>query len=95
MVPPLLPSVALAAKPLADMPRGQYGRICGLRMTADQVSWLTALGLPLGEEVVVLRQAPFAGPLHVRASSGAEFALDLDCASGIDVVPLAARSFAR
>ena len=64
-------------------------------MTADQGAWLTALGLPVGEDVVVLRQAPFAGPLHVRAASGAEFALDLDCASSIDVVPLAARALVR
>ncbi|MDX2021965.1 MAG: FeoA family protein [Deltaproteobacteria bacterium] len=85
-----MPHVARPPQPLSAMAHGQPGRICGVRMTPDQVAWLAALGLPVGEDVVVLRRAPFGGPLHVRAGSGAEFALDLDCALGIDVVPAAA-----
>ena len=35
---------------------------------------------------MVLRRAPFGGPVHVRTSSGGEFALDRRIALAIEVV---------
>lgn len=89
-VSPLLAAVSASPLPLVALPPGEMGRICGFRMAAGDLAWLDALGLPVGETVVVLRRAPFGGPLHVRAGTGAEFALDVQCASAIDVVPAAA-----
>lgn len=83
---PLLSAISVPSMALAAVPRGQSARICGFRMSAPEQAWLDALGLPVGETVMVLRQAPFGGPMHVRAGSGAEFALDLQCAACIDVV---------
>jgi len=83
---PLLSTISVPSLALAALPHGRSARICGFRMNGPEQAWLDALGLPVGETVMVLRQAPFGGPLHVRVGSGAEFALDLDCAAGIDVV---------
>jgi len=45
-----------------------------------------AVGVFEGEAIMVLRRAPFGGPLHVRTSSGGEFALDRRIALAIEVV---------
>jgi Fe2+ transport system protein FeoA len=82
----LLSGVSARPIALSGLTRGHAGQISGFRMSEAERAWLGALGLPIGESVMILRQAPFGGPLHVRAGSGAEFALDLHCASNIDVV---------
>lgn len=38
-------------------------------------TWLEAIGLGVGERIVVLRRALFSGPLHVRTDTGAELAI--------------------
>jgi len=47
--------------------------------------FLPAAGLGVGDEVEVLRRAPFGGPLHLRLRCGTEFAVGRDVASMISV----------
>ena len=61
-------------------------RIVGARLDESDAAWLAAVGLHEGEEVVVLRRAALGGPLHVRTSSGGEFAVARELALRLDVV---------
>ncbi len=70
----------------------------GARVTIDAVSldddvaaaWLDAVGLSQGEELLVLRRAVLGGPMHVRTSSGGEFAVAREVAARIGVAPASA-----
>ena len=70
---------------LAAADIGQRVRIVAARLDDDVAAWLAAVGLAEGEEVVVLRRAALGGPLHVRLSSGGEFAVAREIAQKLDV----------
>jgi ferrous iron transport protein A len=71
---------------LASAAIGSWMRIVGARLDDTDAAWLAAVGLHEGEEIVVLRRAVFGGPLHVRTSSGGEFAVARELALRLDVV---------
>jgi ferrous iron transport protein A len=60
-------------------------RISGVKLDEDVVAWLHAVGLSEGEVVTVLRHAALGGPLHVRTSSGGEFAIAREIAEKLSV----------
>lgn len=66
----------------------QPARITAFALERAEVGWLQALGLALGEEIVVLRRALLGGPLHVRTGVGGEFALDRRLSARIHVEPV-------
>ena len=91
----MLPSPVAAAAPelrvaLAGLPRRSWGVVERLRVEGPEAAWLDALGIGVGERVMVLRRAPLGGPFHVRTATGAEFAIEARCAERIDVVPVRA-----
>ena len=67
-VAPVLPS-------LGEVVDGAEAVIARLDVDTDEGVILRAMGLGEGQRVSVLRRAPFGDPLHVRLSSGGEFAL--------------------
>ncbi|MBS2012383.1 MAG: ferrous iron transport protein A [Deltaproteobacteria bacterium] len=73
------------AKTLADTNDGARVTIAKVDLDDDVASWLAAVGLAHGEEVVVLRRAVLGGPLHVRTASGGEFAVAREVAVRIGV----------
>lgn len=70
---------------LADAAIGRRVRIESVALEREAKEWLGAVGLHEGEDVVVLRHAALGGPLHVRTSSGGEFAVALELARKITV----------
>ena len=62
--------------PLASIPLGAHARVVRLDLDDELRDWLAAVGIGVGERVVVLRRAVFGGPLHLRTSTGGEFALN-------------------
>lgn len=70
---------------LADALVGRRLRIDEVTLETEAKAWLDAVGLHEGEELVVLRRAAFGGPLHVRTSSGGEFAVAHELALRIAV----------
>jgi ferrous iron transport protein A len=76
---------ALSVHPLASLATGTWATVRALRAAEDELGWLRAIGLFEGQRVTVLRRAPWGGPLHVRVSSGGEFAVDRAIATEIDV----------
>jgi len=64
---------------------GAYARVVALRLEDDMVAWLRAVGIAEGEEIVLLRRAAFGGPIHIRTSTGGEFALARSLARAIGV----------
>lgn len=71
---------------LASARIGSTVRIVAARLDDADAAWLSAVGLHEGEEVVVLRRAIGSGPLHVRTSSGGEFAVARELALQLEVV---------
>ncbi len=71
---------------LLDLPLAATARITALALDAAVARRLRAVGVFEDEAIVVLRRAPFGGPIHVRTSSGGEFALDRRIALAIEVV---------
>src|SRR5437016_6183253 len=61
---------------LSHVPIGALVHVVGLELEADLRDWLRAVGIGEGERLTVLRRAAFGGPIHVRTSSGGEFALN-------------------
>ncbi len=59
--------------------------VVSLDLEPDLVAWLRAVGIAEGERVIVLRRAAFGGPLHIRTSSGGEFALHRSLARSIHI----------
>lgn len=70
---------------LVDLALDSSARVASFGLDESVVRRLRAVGVFENESIVVLRRAPFGGPLHVRTSSGGEFALDRRIASEIDV----------
>jgi ferrous iron transport protein A len=52
-------------------------------LEGEAAAWLAAVGLHAGEELIVLRHAVLGGPLHVRTSSGGEFAVAREVAAHV------------
>ena len=70
---------------LEDAALGSRVRIENVALEREARDWLDAVGIHQGEELVVLRRAVFGGPLHVRTSSGGEFAIARELAARITV----------
>jgi ferrous iron transport protein A len=64
---------------------GERVRIARIDLDGEAAAWIAAVGLGEGEELVVLRRAALGGPLHVRTSSGGEFAVAREVARHIAV----------
>ncbi len=77
--------IQLIRMKLVDLPLHAAARVLSLGNDAALTRRLRAVGVFENESIVVLRHAPFGGPLHVRTSSGGEFALARLLASGIEV----------
>lgn len=77
------------AASLANAKVGACVRIVHARLDVEVSSWLAAVGLAVGDELVVLRRASFGGPLHVRTASGGEFAVGREVAASLDVTDVA------
>ncbi len=73
---------------LADALDGGRVRITSVDLEGEAATWLAAVGLHEGEELVVLRRAVLGGPLHVRTEGGGEFAVAREVARHIGVVPI-------
>ena len=71
---------------LLDLPIASAARVSALDVDATIARRLRAVGVFEDEAVIVLRRAPFGGPIHVRTSSGGEFALDRRIAACIEVM---------
>jgi ferrous iron transport protein A len=72
---------------LLDLPIASAARIAALDVDATLARRLRAVGVFEDEAIVVLRRGAFGGPVHVRTSSGGEFALDRRIAMAIEVHP--------
>ena len=77
---------SLGVTSLASAEAGSWMRIVAAKLDDDVNAWLAAVGLHEGEEVLVLRRAALGGPLHVRTSSGGEFAVAREVAMALEVV---------
>jgi ferrous iron transport protein A len=55
-----------AARPLAELRRGQVALVESLMVDSGLRHRLQALGLRPGQRLEVLRRAPWGGPIHVR-----------------------------
>lgn len=75
-----------AALPLTELPIGREGVIEAMALDDREALGLRAMGVAEGRPVVVLRRAPFGGPLHVRVGDAA-FALDRSLAARVLVRP--------
>jgi ferrous iron transport protein A len=80
-VPPL--GKAGGAAGLSTLAVGGTAEVIALVLDADLAAWLRAVGISEGERVTVLRRAVFGGPIHVRTSSGGEFALHRSLAASV------------
>jgi ferrous iron transport protein A len=58
-------------------------KVVALELDGETGAWLRAVGIGEGEQLTVLRRAAFGGPIHVRASSGGEFAIHRALAKAI------------
>jgi ferrous iron transport protein A len=74
---------------LSGIAIGDTARVIELALEEDLAAWLRAVGIREGECVTVLRRAAFGGPIHVRTSSGGEFALHRALARSVITRPLA------
>lgn len=70
---------------LADALVGKRVRIARVDLDGEAAAWIGAVGLHEGEELIVLRRAALGGPLHVRTTSGGEFAVAREVALHITV----------
>ena len=70
---------------LIDLSLHTVARIASMALDAAVAHRLRAVGVFEDESIVVLRRASFGGPLHVRTSSGGEFAIDRRIASEIEI----------
>lgn len=60
-------------------------RVVSVDLEPDLARWLHAVGLETGSTVRILRRAALGGPLHVKSSTGGEFALHRSLARAIQV----------
>ena len=70
---------------LDQLPFEREGRIARIEMAVEIVAYLRAVGIGEGTIVTIVRAAPFGGPLFLRASSGAEIAIDREIARAITI----------
>ena len=70
---------------LAHAKVGKRVRIARVDLDGEAAAWIAAVGLHEGEGLVVLRRAALGGPLHVRTTSGGEFAVAREVALHITV----------
>ena len=77
----------VTSRTLAELPPGARGRVCAVALEPGETAWLRAVGVSVGEELTVLRRAPWGGPLHVRSGAGGEFAVDRALARFIQITP--------
>lgn len=68
---------------LASAACGVRLRVVALVLEPSEAAWLSAVGVAVGEVLVVLRHAPFGGPLHVACEIGGELAIGPSLAKGI------------
>ena len=76
---------------MSSLARAEIGlsvRIHRAELEDDVSAWLAAVGLAVGEVVVVLRRAALGGPLHVRLATGGEFAVARDIAERLHIAPV-------
>jgi ferrous iron transport protein A len=78
---------AALQRTLAHLEPGVWARVEQVSLEDAERTWLDAVGLATAQHVMVLRRAPFGGPLHVRVESGGEFALDRVLAEAIELAP--------
>jgi ferrous iron transport protein A len=67
------------------LPLATPARVVAINLDKSESARVRAIGVFEDEVVFVLRRAPFGGPLHVRTSSGGEFALDRAIAAAVEV----------
>ncbi|HTN82624.1 MAG TPA: FeoA family protein [Sorangium sp.] len=79
---------ATTAGQLAALRAGDPALVVEVSLDADLAGWLEAMGIGPGQTLTVLRRAAFGGPIHVRAGSGGEFAIDAALARSILVAPV-------
>ncbi len=72
---------------LASLDVGASAAVCALHLSEREASWLRAVGVFEGVQVTPLRFAPLGGPVHLRTSTGAELAVDLELARAVEVEP--------
>jgi ferrous iron transport protein A len=82
VVPATSSSVAGSAG-LSSLAVGDTAEVVALALEGDLAAWLRAVGISEGERVTVLRRAVLGGPIHLRTSSGGEFALQRSLAASI------------
>jgi Fe2+ transport system protein FeoA len=70
---------------LAAAPENQELVIAALELEPNELEWVSAVGLHVGEKVVVLRKGLLRGPLHVQVECGAEFAVGYKLAELVQV----------
>lgn len=75
----------MTAIALSEAPTDRRVTIERIELEGEAGAWLAAVGLHEGEELRVLRRAALGGPLHVRTSSGGEFAVAREVAAQIRV----------
>jgi Fe2+ transport system protein FeoA len=61
-------------------------KILHIRTKDSCAAYLSAMGIGEGDEVEVVRRAPFGGPVQVRLPQGAEFVVGNDVAERITVL---------
>ena len=79
---------ARAVTSLEALPLHAPARVAALHLEAREATWLRAVGLVEGCSVMVLRKAPWSGPLHVRVADHTELAIDRALALHVEVTPL-------
>jgi Fe2+ transport system protein FeoA len=68
---------------LSSLAPGDSACVVELALDPEMAGWLRAVGISERERVTVLRLGAFGGPIHVRTSSGGEFALHRDLAASV------------
>ena len=77
------PSTREATTSLSSLASGDTASVVELALEPEMAGWLRAVGIRERERVTVLRRAAFGGPIHVRTSSGGEFALHRALAASV------------
>lgn len=75
---------------LAAIAPGDACAVLAVELEQDLARWLSGLGISRGDRVIVLRRAPFGGPIHLRTHTGGEFAVARSLALRIHVDPMRA-----
>jgi Fe2+ transport system protein FeoA len=75
---------------LASAPLNMRLTICTLTLEPSDLRWVSAVGLHVGEKLVVLRRGLLRGPLHVQVDCGAEFAVGYKLAELVQVTEVTA-----